>query len=70
MSKRAEKELLPVVIGGGSYNDLGVIRSLGERGLQSVYLTDGEHIIPIKKSKYLLSTFIADLSTDLVSSLK
>lgn len=70
MSKRAEKELLPVVIGGGSYNDLGVIRSLGERGLQSVYLTDGEHIVPIKKSKYLLSTFIADLSTDLVSSLK
>lgn len=70
MSKRTEKELLPVVIGGGSYNDLGVIRSLGERGLQSVYLTDGEHIIPIKKSKYLLSTVIADLSTDLVSSLR
>jgi predicted ATP-grasp superfamily ATP-dependent carboligase len=70
MSKRAEKELLPVVIGGGSYNDLGVIRSLGERGLQSVYLTDGEHIIPIKKSKYLIATIITKLESDIVSSLK
>lgn len=64
------KGFICVIIGGGSYNDHGVIRSLGERGLRSVYLTDGEHIIPIKKSKYLLSTFIANLSTDLVSSLK
>ena len=70
MSERAEKELLPVVIGGCSYNDLGVIRSLGERGLQSVYLTDGEHIIPIKKSKYLIATIITKLESDIVSSLK
>lgn len=70
MSKGTENGLLPVVIGGGSYNDLGLIRSLGEKGLHSVYLTDGDHIIPIKKSKYLLTSVIADLSTDLVCSLR
>lgn len=70
INKGTENGFLPVVIGGGSYNDLGVIRSLGERGLRSVYLTDGEHIIPIKKSKYLIATIITKLESDIVSSLK
>ena len=69
INKGTENGFLPVVIGKGSYNDLGVIRSLGDRGLRSVYLTDGEHIIPIKKSKYLIATIITNLDSDLVSSL-
>ena len=70
MKKMADSGFLPVVIGDGSYNDLGVIRSLGEMGLHSVYLTGGEHIIPIRKSKYLLASIIANLDTDLVNTLR
>ena len=61
---------IPVVIGNGSYNDLGCIRSLGEKGVQSIYITDGEHIIPIKKSKYLLSTYITDIESNVAECIK
>lgn len=44
-----------IVIGMGSYNDLGLIRSLGEGEFKEIiYLFHGESlIIPINKSKYL-----------------
>ena len=67
---RLEDKFLTVVIGEGSYNDLGMIRSLGEKGLKSVYLTDGEHVIPIKKSKYLLETVITTQESDLSATLR
>ena len=59
-----------VVIGSGSYNDLGLIRSLGEKGIRSIYLTDGEHVIPIRKSKYLLGTVITDWGNGIATSLR
>lgn len=61
---------LPVVIGNGSYNDLGVIRSLGERRIKSVYLTDGDSVIPIQKSRYLLETVTSSLEHGLCEALE
>ena len=46
--------ILSIVIGIGSYNDLGIIRSCGEMGIPSIYIFHGkELIIPINKSKYI-----------------
>ncbi len=44
-----------VVIGIGSYNDLGVIRSCGEAGVGSVYVTPRRELVfPIQKSRYVV----------------
>ena len=64
------KRHLPVVIGQGSYNDLGVIRSLGEARVKSVYLTDGDSVIPIRKSSYLLETLTSNLESGLYEALE
>lgn len=50
-------ECIAVVIGTGSYNDLGMIRSCGECGMSVIYVTDEKHIIPIHKSRYLSYTY-------------
>ena len=43
-----------IVIGIGSYNDLGIIRSFGEAGIKSIYLIHvPQIIIPIYKSRYV-----------------
>lgn len=70
VNNNTSEQYLPVVIGQGSYNDLGIIRSLGEKGIKSVYLTDGEHIIPIRKSRYLLETIIANFEDNLSASIQ
>lgn len=52
-----DPQLIAIVIGIGSYNDIGLIRSCGENHIKSIYLIHEESIIiPINKSKYLLKT--------------
>lgn len=58
------KRLISVVTGTGSYNDLGLIRSLGEKAIPVFYLTDKEHIFPIHKSKYIAQTIYCDMTED------
>lgn len=47
-------DIVSVVIGIGSYNDLGLIRSLGEVGVKCVYLYAQHLVVPIYRSKYVL----------------
>lgn len=47
-------DIISIVIGIGSYNDLGLIRSLGEVGVKSIYLYSQHLVVPIYKSKYVL----------------
>ena len=56
LTKDGEK-IIAVVLGIGSYNDLGVIRSCGEAGIGSIYLTPlGDDLVfPIQNSKYIIA---------------
>lgn len=48
------KSVKAIIIGIGSYNDLGLIRSCGESGIKSIYLNHGSKlVVPIDKSKYV-----------------
>jgi len=48
---------MAIVIGIGSYNDIGLIRSCGECGIKSIYLVHVDSIIiPINKSRYVIRT--------------
>lgn len=53
---------IAVIAGTGSYNDIGVIRSLGEKHIPVFYITNEEHIFPIHKSKYIVHTLFCDMS--------
>lgn len=57
-----EKNFIGIVTGTGTYNDIGVIRSLGEKRIPVFYITNEEHIFPIHKSKYIVQTLYCDLS--------
>ena len=47
--------IISVIIGIGSYNDLGLIRSCGEAGIPSVYLIcNTSLVIPIYRSRYVI----------------
>ena len=54
---KEDKKIIAVVLGIGSYNDLGVIRSCGEVGIGSIYLTPIgiDLVFPIQKSKYIIT---------------
>lgn len=66
-----DKQLISVVTGTGSYNDLGLIRSLGEKAIPVFYLTDKEHAFPIHKSKYITQTIYCDMTEeDFIEKLK
>lgn len=53
-SNKMNSNIIAVIIGIGSYNDLGLIRSCGETGIQSVYLCHLKPLlVPIDKSKYI-----------------
>lgn len=58
-----------VVIGAGSYNDLGMIRSLGEAGVRSVYLCTNQPILPIWKSRYICTFRIINIEKELIPTL-
>lgn len=50
-----KNNVISVIIGIGSYNDLGLIRSCGEAGMRSVYLIcNTSLVIPIYKSRYVV----------------
>lgn len=53
---------IAIVAGTGSYNDIGVIRSLGEKCIPVFYITNEEHIFPIHKSKYIVQTLYCDMN--------
>ena len=53
---------IAIVAGTGSYNDIGVIRSLGEKRIPVFYITNEEHVFPIHKSKYIVQTLYCDMS--------
>ncbi len=59
--------MVAVVIGIGSYNDLGVIRSCGEAGIGSVYVTPRiELVFPIQKSRYIKEWRRIDFSEEAI----
>lgn len=57
-----EQKYIAIVAGTGSYNDLGVIRSLGEKGIPVCYVTDKEHVFPIHKSKYIVQIIYCEMN--------
>ena len=69
ISDEKNDKIVPIVIGDGLYNDLGIIRSLGERDLNPIYITNNRHIIPVEKSKYIQLTTVCNLDKDLLSVL-
>lgn len=61
---------IAIIIGIGSYNDLGLIRSCGEAGIKSIYLIHRESIVvPIYKSKYVIEHEFINIE-NLISILK
>ena len=50
-----------IIFGGDGVNALGVVRSLGEKGIKSyvIRLHPTEHIPPIESSKYVIRTWLA-----------
>ncbi len=66
-----EQRYIAIVAGTGSYNDLGVIRSLGEKKIPVYYVTDKEHVFPIHKSKYIVQTIYCEMDEkEFVSTIK
>lgn len=66
-----KQKYIAIVAGTGSYNDLGVIRSLGERGIPVYYVTDKEHVFPNHKSKYIVQTIYCEMDEkEFVSTIK
>lgn len=58
------KPNLAIVIGIGSYNDLGLIRSCGEANISSIYFIHSQDlVIPIHKSKYVIESKFIVLSS-------
>lgn len=53
-----------IVIGGGTYNDLGVIRSCGETGMNVVSITPLKLVMPIYKSKYIYKHISIDINNE------
>lgn len=66
-----KQKYIAIVAGTGSYNDLGVIRSLGEKRIPVYYVTDKEHVFPIHKSKYIVQTIYCIMSEEgLIGTIK
>lgn len=66
-----KQKYIAIVAGTGSYNDLGVIRSLGERGIPVYYVTDKVHVFPNHKSKYIVQTIYCEMDEkEFVSTIK
>ena len=57
-----ERIYIAIVVGTGSYNDLGIIRSLGEKKIPVYYVTDKIHAYPIHKSRYIVKTSYCDMT--------
>lgn len=58
---------IAIVVGMGSYNDIGIIRSCGEAGIRSIYInTKRFDIIPIWKSKYIIEFHYLDTDKEIV----
>lgn len=54
---------ITIIIGIGSYNDIGLIRSCGEAKMKSIYLIHRDSIVvPIYKSKYVIEHDFIDLT--------
>lgn len=66
-----EQKYIAIVVGTGSYNDLGVIRSLGEKKIPVYYVTNKEHVFPIHKSRYIVQTIYCEMNEkEFVSTIK
>lgn len=66
-----KEKYIAIVVGTGSYNDLGIIRSLGEKRIPVYYVTDKEHVFPIHKSKYILQTIYCIMNEEgLIEAIK
>lgn len=50
-----------IIVGGGGYNDMGLIRSCGEAGMKVICVTQENTVIPIYKSKYVYKRIVADI---------
>lgn len=59
-----------IVIGGNHHNTLGVIRSLGRKGIRPyVILTSGDKTSFVLKSKYILSSIVVNTSDEAIDVL-
>lgn len=66
-----EKTTPVVVVGGCHHNTLGVIRSLGYKGLKSILITITKHNKPyIAYSKYVSENFIVQNANDALKTIK
>lgn len=63
---------LSVVIGRGGYNEMGLIRSCGEAGMEVVLVAPKDIVIPIYKSKYIKLWIDKDItnSQDLIETVE
>jgi predicted ATP-grasp superfamily ATP-dependent carboligase len=50
---QCSKKPIAVVIGGGNYNELGLIRSCGEAGMKVIFLSLPNNLKPVNKSRYV-----------------
>ncbi len=57
-----ENNFIAIIAGIGTYNDIGMIRSLGEKHIPIFYITNEPHVFPIHKSKYITQTIYCDMS--------
>jgi len=48
------RNVLAVVVGNGTYNDLGLIRSCGEARMPVVYIGVKNEVVPIHRSRYIV----------------
>lgn len=63
--------IIAIVVGIGSYNDLGLIRSCGEVGVKSIYInTTHFNLVHIWKSKYLTEFIYLDKDEDILKYIK
>lgn len=58
------KKPIAIVTGGGGYNDMGLVRSCGEGGMDVVLITPKKIIIPINKSKYVIEWIPTDVHNE------
>lgn len=62
---------ISIVVGIGSYNDIGIIRSCGEVGINSIYInTNRFDLVPIWKSKYIKEFLYIDNEIDIIDFIR
>lgn len=65
---KTHHQKIAIVIGIGSYNDIGLIRSCGEAGIKSIYINTARFdIIPIWRSRYVVDFLYLDTDSEIIN---